>query len=527
VPPVTLLPPPSYRQWDPARNGLPWRRLTWRTLLLVLCVGGGIGAFVALALYVTKTTYVALLPLGLTMVLLAMLVKDFRLYWFALFLLSLQFTISKNLNDGLAVIDALKIDYTIQNFTFQITATDMVLLVLVAIWINDSMFHGKPFRFPPLSWLAVGYLGIAFLSTVGAESPYLGYVELAQQIKFFVVYLFAVNCLDTKGAVRVLVIVGVSMLVTQAGVTVGRFYTGYMTPFTFGETHQDLAQIQEYLSVDRSDEGSAVRGFGTLGSPGSTVRLAMMVIPFALFLSVPNAMFGMRLLFMGLAAFGIGGLVLTFARVYFITTAVQCVLAFAIMVKDHMLKRAEVILIVMLCLAAAAAATPKLYKQFTVREDSASVRFLQYEAAAKMILDNPFLGVGLNNGTAQKPNYVNITYNRWDPNTQFHLEPTHNLYLSQASEIGIFGTLLFLTFFTKAALRAWRQSRDSPDPEVRLAANALVVVFCGVAVNGLMDPLQEYPVQILLWLYAGISLNLSRMAPDPEIVGTTSRYRAR
>jgi hypothetical protein len=39
-----------------------------------------------------------------------------------------------------------------------------------------------------------------------------------------------------------------------------------------------------------------------------------------------------------------------------------------------------------------------------------------------------------------------------------------------------------------------------------------VVVFCGVAVNGLMDPLQEYPVLVLLWLYAGISLNLPRMA---------------
>jgi hypothetical protein len=49
-----------------------------------------------------------------------------------------------------------------------------------------------------------------------------------------------------------------------------------------------------------------------------------------------------------------------------------------------------------------------------------------------------------------------------------------------------------------------------------LVANALVVAFCGVAVNGLMDPLQEYQVLALLWLYAGISLNLSGMASGQE-----------
>ncbi len=73
------------------------------------------------------------------------------------------------------------------------------------------------------------------------------------------------------------------------------------------------------------------------------------------------------------------------------------------------------------------------------------MRFLQCEATAKMILDNPFLGVGLNNGTGQKPKDVSATYNPYDPDTQFYLEPTHNVYLSLASEIGVFGALLFVS----------------------------------------------------------------------------------
>ncbi|MGH6847368.1 MAG: O-antigen ligase family protein [Methylocella sp.] len=471
----------------------------------------------------TKTAYVGMLPFGLALVLSTVFVKNYRLYWFAIFLLSLQFTISKNLNDGLAVIDKLKIDYTIQNFVFEITATDLALLVLLAFWANDCLFHGKNMRFPPITWLAVGYLGISLLSLVGAESPYLGFVELSRQIKFFIVYLFAVNCLDSKSAVRVLAVVGVIILVTQAGMTVARFETGYMTPLTFGETYQDLSQIEQYLAVDRFDEGSAVRAFGTLGSPGSTLRLCMMVIPFALFLSVRNAMFGMRFAFATLTAFGLLGLVLTFTRVYYITTAIQIVLAFLIMIRDRMLSREEVAMIVLLGLAAVAAASPKLYEQFTVREESVTVRLQQYEAAAKMILDNPFLGVGLNNGTGQKPKYVDVTHNPYDPDTQFYLEPTHNIYLSLASEIGVLGALIFVAFFARVTLLAWRQSRHSTDPEIRLVANALVVVFCGVAVNGLMDPLQEYHVQVLLWLYAGIILNLPEMAQGQETVDPQAR----
>ena len=518
---TALLPAISQR---PTRLG---NRVLSRRFVFVLLLGGSIGTLVGLGLYVTKTAYVGLLPLGLLLVLPTLVLKNFRLYWFVIFLLSLQFEIAKNLNDGLAVMEDLKINYTLWDFTFEITATDLALLVLLLIWANDRLFLGKPIRFPPITWWAVGYLGLCVLSTVGAASPYLGFVELSRQIKFFVVYLYAVNCLDSKNAVRVLAVVAVLILAIQGGMTVTRFETGYMTPLTFGDTHQDLSQITEYLAVDRTDEGSAIRSFGTLGSPGSTVRLCMMIIPFALFLSVPNALFKMRFVFAALTVFGILSLLLTFTRVYYITTAFQIALAFSMMVRDRMLRREELVLILLLGVGALAAASPKLYQQFTVREDSVSVRFLQYEATAKMILDNPILGVGLNNGTGEKQKYSKVTYNEHDPDTQFDREPTHNMYLNLVSEIGIFGALSFFAFFTKVTLLAWRQSRETTDPEIRTVANALVVVFCGVAVNGLMDPLGEYPALMLLWLFAGLTFNLPAMARDDKSMNSSLGGRIR
>jgi hypothetical protein len=50
--------------------------------------------------------------------------------------------------------------------------------------------------------------------------------------------MFTVNCIDSKSAVRVLAVVGVIILVTQAGMTVARYETGYLTPFSFGDTQK-------------------------------------------------------------------------------------------------------------------------------------------------------------------------------------------------------------------------------------------------------------------------------------------------
>ncbi len=483
----------------------------------MLFAGSGIGALISLLLYSTTPLYVSLLPIGGALLLPTLFLKNLRLYWLAVFLLSLQFVASKNLNDGLAVREFLKIDYTIHQFTFEITATDLALLMLCIIWINDRLFHKKPLIFPPVGWLAVGYLCLALLSIIGSRSPYLGFVETSRQLKFFIVFLFAVNCLDSKSVVRVLALTCVITLVAQAGMTVIRVKTGYYTPIVFGDFSQDIDEIKHYLMVDRSDSDSIVRGYGTLGSPGGTVRLCMLMIPFALFLCVPNAMFKKRLWFVAFTVFSLVGLVFTFDRVYFITTAFQLVLVFFIMLRDRMVKRDEAIAILLTGLIIVVAVSPKLYDQFKVRQDSRTVRLLQYEAAANMILAHPFLGVGLNNTMDQKRDYLNITYFPGDPNTQFFVESTHNLYLSMASEIGVLATLLFVAFFGKATVVAWRQSRGSPDPETRLAANALVVAFCSAALNSMMDPLGETPVLTLLWLYAGISLNLFRMAQTSQI----------
>jgi hypothetical protein len=501
---------------------------------LLVALGACMGGVTALVLFATKPLIVALPIAGLLIVMPTFVIRDKRMYWFGVFLFALQFEIHKNLNDGLAVIDRLNIDYTLWHFTFQVHATDLILTVLLFYWYAETVFKGQRPYFPRAAWLVVGFLGFCLLSLVAAPSAYLGLVEIWRQLKFFLVFLYVVNNVTSKATLRLVAIMAVAILTIQGAVTVVRYETGWMQPLAFGDSRQDEDHVLQYLSVDRDEIGEQVRSFGTLGSPGSTLRLCLMVIPFALLLSMRNPLFQQRLLFLGLTAFGMGSLLLTFTRAYFPTTAIQVAAAFVIGIRHRYLSRLEVLLLVVVGLAGLGAAAPKIYEQLAVRQDSVTVRLEQYKTAIDMIVDNPVFGVGLNNGTGVKERYVNVSYDKYDPDTQYYLEPTHNLYLSLASEIGLIGSTLYFAFFFHVVARTWRLSNTAMDPDLRFFANAVLVAFAGLFVNSLYDPMHEDAPMTLLWMYCGIAFALSRIADrghDPRVsalsaVGPDSAGRA-
>lgn len=470
------------------------------------------GVLTGLVLYVTKPLLVALPIAGLLLVMPTFVIRDKRQYWLGVFLFALQFEILKNINDGLAVIEKLRIDYTLYHFTFEIRATDFVLAVLLFYWYTESLLRGRSVYFPRAAWLIVAFFGFCLISLISAPSAYLGLVELSRQLKYFVLFLYIVNNIESKSALRLVALMAVAILTIQGGVTALRYQTGWMEPLSFGATHQDEAQVLQYLTIDEEAAGAGVRSFGTLGSPGSTLRLCLMAIPFALLLGMRNPLFGRRLLFVALASAGMGALLLTFTRAYYLTTAVQVTAAYLIAIRHKYLTRMEILLLAVLGFIALSAVAPKLYEQFQYRTDSITVRFEQYRATLDMIADNPIFGVGLNNGTGVKESYVDVSFNERDADTQFYLEPTHNLYLSLASEVGLLGASLYFAFFAHVVARAWRLSRSAIDPEVRFVANAILVAFAGVIVNALYDPLHEDAVMNMLWLYSGIVFALTRMA---------------
>ena len=357
----------TYPAYPPPRVASPngpisnvLRRLQYgpSPVVLLIVLGGGLGALMALVLYVTKPLLIALPIAGLLLVMPTFVIRDKRLYWLGVLLLTLQFEISKNLNNGLAVVDRLNIDYTLWHFTFQVHATDLILIVLLFYWYVETVSKGQRPYFPRAAWLVVGFFGFCLLSLAAAPSAYLGFVEIWRQLKFFIVFLYFANNVDSKATLRLVAIAAVAILTIQGAVTVLRFESGWMEPLAFGDTGQDEDQVVQYLSVDRS-EGDQVRSFGTLGSPGSTLRLCLLVIPFALLFSMRNPLFQQRLLFLALAAFGMGALLLTFTRSYYLTAAVQVSVAVLIGIRHRYLPRMEVLLLIALGLGGLGAAAQR------------------------------------------------------------------------------------------------------------------------------------------------------------------------
>lgn len=500
----------TVRGWAMRRGSAPERPLdgSLRAALWPLVLGAAVGLFAALLLYATKPVWLGLVVAGLAVVIPTFLVKDYRLYWLAIFFFVLQFEVKKNFNDGLAVVEKFHIDYMLYNFTFEIRASDLVFLVLGFFWLNDLVYGKKRVAAPGAAWFAVAYFALCLVSLVGAPWPYLGVVELLRQLRFFVFFLYAYNNLLSKRVLRLIAVIAVAMLVTQAAVTAGRYAFGFYEPIAFGETHFDQKERDRYLEVDRESGKSARRAFGTMTSPGSTGKLCLTLIPFALMLCVRNPLLRARPVFVVLFAASAGALVLTYTRSFFIAAGVELLLGFLIAVRRGYLHRLETLGILALVFAAGAYLSPKVQEMFQYRKSSYTVRLRQFESSLQQIEAHPLFGVGLNNGTGLKRNYVYDSYNEADPDSQSYSEPTHNLYLALSADIGLVGALCFFTFFTLACRSAFQLGRSRADPELAFIGNVLVIAYVGLAATALGDPLHEDSVVTLLWMYAGIAFGL-------------------
>ena len=197
--------------------------------LLPIVTGALIGTSAAI-LYNSRPLLVALAIAGLLVLAGSLLFKNAQLYWLTIFVACLQLDVKKNLGDGVAVMDALGIDYMQYDFVPEIRASDLAMLMLTGIWIFDVVVNKRRFYFPKIAWIAVAYLAWAMLSSVKAPSAYLSFVELSRQLKFFFVFLYAANNIKTSSTLSWMGLVLLGSLCAR-----GR-YCGWRSRFTWPES---------------------------------------------------------------------------------------------------------------------------------------------------------------------------------------------------------------------------------------------------------------------------------------------------
>lgn len=490
---------------------------------LPLFAGAAIAIAMSLVLYgLNKPVLVYLFIAGLVVLIPSAFMKDVPLYWMCIFLFTLQFDIKKNLVDGLAVLETLKIDYMQFVFTPEVRLSDLPLLVMLLLWAHKMGFQGKQLIVPKQSRLALAFLGWAAVSAIGAPHFYLSAIEIIRQCKFFIIYLYAANNIDSKRTVKFIFIMLATTLVIQGAVTLGRYQYHYFEPLEtlLGvESRMDPQKRDQTLTIDTEGGAGfgfteAKRSFGTLPSPAATTKFSLMMLPIALMLSLANPLMMHRWIFCLIVPFALSAFYFSFSRASMVACLAEIALVYWYSMKRGYLPKHTAVYVLCVIILGGVFVSPKLYDFMTSRYDAVQVRLRQYEVAKEMILSNPVFGVGINNSTGVKKDLTDDSSFVVDSLRRSGEQPIHSFYLTLMAETGLVGFLCYMGFFALTYRDALVLSCSARDREIAFAATILPICFAGLAIGVLADPLFEDFVQTLLWLYAGMVVALKRLDQD-------------
>jgi len=207
------------------------------------------------------------------------------------------------------------------------------------------------------------------------------------------------------------------------------------------------------------------------------------------------------------------GVVFTLTRAIWVGAAISAVVTLLVAPE---LRRFIVpaLLSCVLLVAGALATIPNLRHQVQTREEAhASVwdRLNSNAAALRMLEARPLAGFGWDSFTDKSPPYYQIaaTY------PLSSVGQVHNVFLSNAAELGIVGTALWLVSLLVAVGRPLIRP---PPPELRLWRTGLLAIAVMWCVTANFAPLANVFPHLLLWTWAGVL-----WAQSPETV----RWRPR
>jgi O-antigen ligase len=471
-----------------------------------------VGAVIASFISSVKPIWLLLVLSGFLAFMPTFLVKDAKPYWLILFIFALQFDVKKYLLDGLKVLEDLHIDYFQFIFVPEIRLSDLILIILLVLWVHPIIFHKKKFKFPIVGWFAIGFLVWSGLSMFKAPYIYLSSIELLRQCKFFLIYLYIANNIDSKRLVKSILMTLLMALILQGTVTLVRYKLQYFEPFfgqSFGRSDY-ISGAMRQLVINPS-VGELRASFGTFASGAITGQFLLLLLPIALMFCYKNPVFSRRWIFFPIFVVGFLGIYVTYSKSCLIAFIVEVILCFYFSLhRGHISKTAALILF-SLAILTAPILVRELNNYMDRKNENVFIRFEQYKMASLIILSNPLLGVGLNNSTGAEGTYRGRSYSPIDPISQASDSPIHSFFLTLLTEIGIAGFLSYFFFFIYICREAWQLSRSARDPEIAFFATILLVAIMGLASGILANPLFEDAIQTLLWLYAGIIVAFTRM----------------
>lgn len=458
----------------------------------LLPVGGG------LVIAVLVTVMASVLPLkvalaafaGVALFVLSLRIKEPTQYWLCVYVLAVilegqginvaKFFTSDPLADPEWIL--MNLGVPPGELGLRIFPSDVLLLVLLILWISRTVARKESIYLPRIGYLFLAYLAWATASSFfKAPYIYLSLIDLVQQCKYFLFYLYLANAVDSKKVLKP-IILGLMLVMLLQGSVV-------LSPAS--STDQGLAYTDTKTKVKRAS--------GLHGLQGTAYCLES-IMPLAVMLYLTNRT-RKKWLYLFVLALGMVALLLVHSRAALLgVTAGLISVAWLVVCRGFVTKRQLVIWIYALLLLFGAF-VPKIISKvnayMVARPETFRGRFDSFWQGTRLIAENPILGVGLNNSTAVKIGFGG------------DMEVISNQYLVVAAETGVVGLALYLSFFVCIGAAALQLSR-SRDPDIGLLGIATFGVYVSLAVHILADPLVKLPTT-MMWFYAGATTALRKI----------------
>jgi O-antigen ligase len=373
---------------------------------------------------------------------------------------------------------------------FNVSVTTMALAALYAAWLIECLVRrDHPWR--PLGRFVVplaAYVSFVAFSLVAASNPELSLRELFLLLQMFLLYLYVVATVRTPQEVRFVVTILLCGLLLESVIMIGLSRIGESV---------EMAGLTGRVDVPLESSDELARIGGTVGSPNNAAAFLSMLLAPAVAMLLTKVNRSCKLLALAGLAFGFVALITTQSRGGWTAAVLSVAIVCIALMRHGRLPLTIPLLLVGIVTVVALVFQDSIAERLAGDDKgSARSRIPLMATAWEIIRDNPILGVGANNYTAELERRARTFPGDW-------LYTVHNKYLLVWAENGLGGLAAFLWFLTATIVRGWRrwQRRDAIVAPLALGLTAALV---GHTVHMQVDLFSERPQVQLLWLVAGL-----------------------
>jgi len=375
-----------------------------------------------------------------------------------------------------------------------IDAIDVFMLPLLFFLVRDFYVgYRRDVRIPNVLywWLGLTFLGV--ITMVFGPMRQVAALEVFRMLKLALLFCIIVNEVvrirQFKHVVAALMIgmaiqCVVGILQYTLDLNLGAQILGEVT-----QADSEYTSRATYLESTYTN-----RIGGLIGHPNLLAIFLTMLIPIGVAILFTDIKPYLKLSLIFVLMMGVACLILTLSRSGWICFAVAFAVLMGISFTHVRLRRkyilARILVMLTTVVLVAAMSGPILKRIYASDEGAVSFRFEWMEVAVKMAADEPVLGVGLNSFVWFMPPYTR--YKTYQSILEHHgsetyLPVVHNIYLLVWAEQGTVGLLLYMVFYIKLLLIAWRGVALYTEPFLSMVNIGCLAGLVALAVDGLVS----------------------------------------